>query len=177
MPRALIVVDVQPDFCEGGALPVQGGDAVAVRIAEHLGASSYDLVLATQDWHVAPEGHFADEPDFRDTWPPHCLAESDGAALHPALRPLGLTTYRKGAYAAAYSGFEADGLAETLRQAGVDDVVVCGLATDHCVRMTALDAVRLGYPTTVLTDLCAGVAAETTAQALSQLRAAGVQLD
>ena len=184
MTRALIVVDVQNDFCEGGSLAVAGGAAVAAAISEHVRtmAGDYAYVVATRDHHIDPGTHFAEHPDFVDSWPAHCVVDTDGVELHPALdrEPLE-AIFDKGEFAAAYSGFEArsDGLplADWLRGRGVDAVDVVGIATDHCVRATALDAVAAGFGTRVLLQLTAGVAAGTTAAALDQLRAAGVALD
>jgi nicotinamidase/pyrazinamidase len=190
--RALVVVDVQHDFCEGGSLAVAGGNDVAEAIANLLatGAHGYAHVVATQDWHVDPGEHFSAAPDFATTWPAHCRVGTDGARLHDALAASPASDhieamFRKGAYAAAYSGFEGttDGgddtqvpLATWLRAQGVTAVDVVGIATDHCVRATALDAAREGFAATVLLDLTAGVAAGTTQDALQQLAAAGVQL-
>jgi nicotinamidase/pyrazinamidase len=190
MASALIVVDVQNDFCEGGSLPVSGGARVASDIATLLhartaglpGAAAYDHVVATKDHHVDPGHHFSREPDFRDSWPAHCVVGTDGEAFHPNLDPEPFEAiFTKGEHAAAYSGFEgraADGatLADWLRSRRVTDVDVCGIATDHCVRATALDAVSEGFAVTVLTGLCAGVAPATTAAALEELKAAGVAL-
>ena len=179
--RALIVVDVQNDFCEGGSLAVAGGAAVAAAISRHVRETPYHHVVATRDHHVDPGSHFSDTPDYVDTWPPHCRAGTPGASFHPELDVAPVeAVFSKGEHAAAYSGFEgaADGvpLADWLRAHGVDAVDVVGIATDHCVRATALDAVRSGLHTRVLLGLCAGVAPETTARALEQLRAAGVEL-
>jgi nicotinamidase/pyrazinamidase len=182
MTRALIVVDVQNDFCEGGSLAVAGGAAVAAAITEHIPAAGYDHVVATRDHHIDPGHHFAESPDFLETWPAHCVVGTGGVELHPALDrdPLE-AVFDKGEYAAAYSGFEAraDGvpLAEWLRGRGVDAVDVVGIATDHCVRATALDAVAEGFMTRVLLNLTAGVAEGTTEAALDQLRTAGVELE
>jgi nicotinamidase/pyrazinamidase len=187
MPSALIIVDVQNDFCEGGSLAVVGGAAVAAGVSAHLARTAYDVVVATADHHVDPGAHFADEPDFVDSWPAHCVEGSPGAGFHPALDTSAVeAVFRKGAYAAAYSGFEGTsvgtdgaggvGLETWLRERGVDRVDVCGIATDHCVVATAIDAVRAGFPTTVLLDLTAGVAPTTTRAALATLRSAGVAL-
>jgi nicotinamidase/pyrazinamidase len=190
MRRALIVTDVQNDFCEGGSLPVAGGARVAADIAEVLhhwmagtpGAADYEHVVATKDHHVAPGGHWSDEPDFRESWPVHCEVGTDGEAFHPNLDPQPFDAiFLKGEHAAAYSGFEGrttDGvpLADWLRAHEVTAVDVCGIATDYCVRATALDAVAAGFSTRLLVDLCAGVAPETTAAALSEMRAAGVSV-
>jgi nicotinamidase/pyrazinamidase len=181
MTRALIVVDVQNDFCEGGSLAVAGGAAVAAAVTAHMGAGGYDHVVATRDHHIDPGTHFAEAPDYVDTWPRHCVVGTDGVELHPALdRGPIEAVFDKGEYAAAYSGFEgsADGvpLAEWLRAHGVDAVDVVGIATDHCVRATALDAVADGLDTRVLLHLTAGVSEATTEAALAQLRTAGIEL-
>jgi nicotinamidase/pyrazinamidase len=182
MTRALIVVDVQNDFCEGGSLAVTGGAAVAAAISAYLPTAGYDHVVATRDHHIDPGAHFADDPDFVDTWPAHCVVGSDGVELHPALdrHPIE-AVFDKGEFAAAYSGFEgsADGvaLADWLRERHVDDVDVVGIATDHCVRATALDAAAAGFRTRVLLQLTAGVSQATTEAALDQLRGAGIELE
>jgi nicotinamidase/pyrazinamidase len=183
MTRALIVVDVQNDFCEGGSLAVAGGEAVAAAITEHTRASGgeYAHVVATRDLHVDPGRHFAEQPDFLETWPAHCVVGTGGVELHPALdrEPLE-AVFDKGEYAAAYSGFEArsDGvlLADWLREHDVDTVDIVGIATDHCVRATALDAVGNGFGTRVLLHLTAGVTEGTTEAAIEQLRTAGIEL-
>ena len=184
MTRALVVVDVQNDFCEGGSLAVPGGADVAGAISEHVRAHAADYahVVATRDHHVDPGEHFAEQPDFLDTWPPHCVAGTEGAELHPRLEREPIeAVFDKGEHAAAYSGFEgrADGvaLADWLRARGVDAVDVVGIATDHCVRATALDAVAEGFATRVLLPLTAGVSEATTDAALDQLRTAGVELE
>ncbi len=184
MTRALLVVDVQNDFCEGGSLAVAGGAAVAAAITEHTrtAAGDYAHVVATRDHHIDPGAHFAEQPDFLDTWPAHCVVGTGGVELHPALDrdPLE-AVFDKGEYAAAYSGFEARSegtpLADWLRAHGVDAVDVVGIATVHCVRATALDAVAEGFATRVLLHLTAGVAEGTTEAALEQLRTAGVELE
>ena len=188
MTRALIVVDVQNDFCEGGSLAVPGGARVASDIGELLHhwsrrddqAPSYDVVVATKDHHIDPGDHWSDQPDFAETWPVHCRVGTDGEAFHPNLDPQPFDAiFLKGEHAAAYSGFEGRttgglGLAEWLRTHDVDQVDVCGIATDYCVRATALDAVGNGFATTLLTQLCAGVAPETTETALAEMRKAGL---
>jgi nicotinamidase/pyrazinamidase len=190
MTRALIVVDVQNDFCEGGTLPVAGGADVAFRIGEMLhqwqqadeADRAYDAIVATQDHHISPGDHFSEHPDFVNSWPHHCVVGTDGAAFHPNLDPQPFhAIFRKGEYAAAYSGFEAktgEGvlLADWLRTHEVTDVDVCGLATDYCVRATALDAQSAGFSTRVLTDYIAGVAPATSQAALDQLRSANITL-
>jgi len=186
MTTALFVVDIQNDFTEGGALAVSGGARVAEAVTEHLrrDAGRYDLVLASRDWHEGDTdngGHFSDEPDFVDTWPVHCVAGTTGAEYHPALDASLVGVHvTKGTGSPAYSLFEGvadDGstAAEVLAARGVTDVEVVGLATDHCVRASALDAARLGLRVRVLTDLVAGVGAESSEAALAELRAAGVE--
>jgi nicotinamidase/pyrazinamidase len=186
---ALIVVDVQNDFCEGGSLPVAGGAQVAADVGHLLHRrsagepeeSAYALVVATKDHHIDPGDHWAREPDFVDSWPVHCRVGTEGEAFHPNLDPQPFDAiFLKGEHAAAYSGFEGthDGqpLAEWLRAHDVTRVDICGIATDHCVRATALDAAKEGFETTVLLDLCAGVAPETTQAALAAMREAGVDV-
>jgi nicotinamidase/pyrazinamidase len=188
MRRALIVVDVQNDFCEGGSLPVTGGARVAADIAEVLHhwatqdpkAPDYAHVVATKDHHIDPGSHWSASPDFRESWPVHCKVGTDGEAFHPNLDPQPFDAiFLKGEHAAAYSGFEGRttdgvGLTDWLRSHDVASVDVCGIATDHCVRATALDAAGSGFDTRVLLGLCAGVAPQTTEAALAELRAAGV---
>jgi nicotinamidase/pyrazinamidase len=181
MASAVIVVDVQNDFCEGGSLAVAGGAEVARGISARLADGGFDHAVATRDHHVDPGPHFAEHPDFVDSWPAHCVVGTPGVSLHADLDTSRIdAVFDKGEFAAAYSGFEgaADGtpLAEWLRARGVDNVEVVGIATDHCVRATALDAARLGFATTVRLDLTAGVAAPTVNSALDALRAAGVTL-
>lgn len=190
MSRALIVVDVQNDFCEGGSLAVEGGGDVARSITGLVGADraggAYDVVVATKDWHVDPGAHFADPevgPNFVDTWPVHCVAESDGAAFHPYLAIAVDEIFLKGRDTASYTGFdggaavdESTRLGPWLTAHGVTEVDVVGLATDHCVRATALDAVEAGFTTRVLLDHSAGVAPETTEAALEEMTAAGITL-
>ncbi|MGZ4446944.1 MAG: isochorismatase family protein [Nocardioides sp.] len=188
MRRALVVVDVQNDFCEGGSLPVPGGAQVAHDVAEVVhrwaargpGAPAYDHVVATKDHHVDPGHHWSADPDFADSWPVHCRVGTDGEAFHPNLDPQPFdAVFLKGQHAAAYSGFEgreAGGasLAEWLRAHEVTQVDVCGLATDYCVRLTALDAAREGFATRVIAGLCAGIAPATVEAAWDEMRAAGV---
>ncbi|MCE1178524.1 MAG: isochorismatase family protein [Micrococcales bacterium] len=189
---ALIIVDVQNDFCEGGSLAVAGGTDVARRIAGLVAESGagYAAIAATADWHHDPGSHWAPagtEPDYRDSWPVHCKVGTGGEDFHDELKPALPDVdaiFRKGHDSAAYSGFEgmtdaageAKGLAEWLREKEIRRVDIVGIATDHCVRATALDAARAGFDTRVLLDLTAGVAPETTAAALEEMRAAGVSV-
>ncbi|MFD5039433.1 isochorismatase family protein [Streptomyces sp. NPDC057699] len=188
MHRALIVVDVQNDFCEGGSLAVAGGADVAAAITDLIGEAQpgYSHVVATRDHHIDPGDHFSTAPDFEHSWPPHCVAGTEGVGFHPNFAPAVAsgaidTVFDKGAYEAAYSGFEGvdengTGLAQWLRDRSVTAVDVVGIATDHCVRATALDAAREGFATHVLLDLTAGVAEGTTERALEEMRTAGVEL-
>ncbi len=184
MSRALIVVDVQNDFCEGGSLAVKGGAATASRINELVSDPDYDVVVATKDFHVDPGHHFSDNPDYVDTWPPHCVAGSNGAEFHANLDVTHFdTVFYKGAHAAAYSGFEGrsdreqetgETLEQFLRERNVSDVTIVGIATDYCVLQTALDARRAGFDTKVDTRYTAGVAPDTTERAIDQMREQGI---
>ena len=181
MSTAALVIDVQNDFCEGGSLAVAGGAQVAAAIGPWLAKRNFDHVIATRDYHVDPNGHFSGHPDYVDSWPAHCVVGTAGADLHPALATDRIEAiFDKGRFEAAYSGFQgtSDGvsLLDWLRERGVDTVEVVGLATDHCVRATALDAAGHGFATIVPLMLTAGVAAATVESALEQLRAAGVTL-
>lgn len=191
MARALLIVDVQNDFTEGGALGVQGGAAVAQGVTELLrsgGSERYALVAASRDWHE-PDGdnggHFAatgSAPDFVHTWPKHCVQGTDGADYHSALDIDRIDVHvRKGTGEPAYSAFEGlavDGrkLADVLREAGIDELDVVGIATDYCVRASALDAQALGVQVRVLSGLIAGVAPESSVAALKELALAGVSI-
>lgn len=186
MTHALIVVDVQNDFCEGGSLAVAGGAAVAERIGALLASredTDYADVVATLDHHIDPGEHFSAEPDFVDSWPPHCLVGGAGVEFHPNLQPRPFdAVFRKGEHTAAYSGFEGsddagESLARWLQARGVDSVDVCGLATDYCVRATALDAARAGFRTRVLLDLTAAVAPDRVDNTLHAWAAAGIKTD
>lgn len=178
--EALIIVDVQNDFCPGGSLPVTDGDAVVPVINDLMVFLDVDYIIATRDWHVNPEGHFSDEPDYKSTWPRHCVVETAGAAYHPGLNIENIDAeFFKGQYTAAYSGFEGTNVRNHslewyLHNHGVKTVFICGLATDYCVKATALDAVRAGFSVVVLLDACRGVADQTTCEALDELCAADV---
>lgn len=209
MSKALIIVDVQNDFCEGGALAVEGGAAVAGAISDYLDANHqhFDHIVATQDWHIEPGAHFSDEPDYVNSWPPHCVAGTKGAELHEDLDDEYIQAYfRKGQFTAAYSGFEgvlapedevpsgelapgttpasmpvtgvddeAIGLDDWLQSHDVEDVVVVGIASDYCVRATALDAVQAGYSVTVLRKLTVGIA-EDLEEAFTEMELGGVDV-
>lgn len=181
--RALIIVDVQNDFCEGGALAVRGGANVARRLRDYLADDrGYRHVVATRDAHIDPGEHFSEHPDYVSSWPPHCRKGSAGARLHPDLDTVAIDeSFDKGAYDAGYSGFrgvngDGQGLAEWLRRHQITEVDVAGIATDHCVRATAEDAVRAGFATRVLLDVTVGVNAVSTAAALDEMRAADIEL-
>jgi nicotinamidase/pyrazinamidase len=183
--RALLMVDVQPTFCEDGELPVAGGNAVADRIARFVQANrdDYQLLVTSQDWHADPGSHFSQTPDFADSWPPHGLVGTANAELHPALRSVvtGAVTIKKGLHQAAYSAFEGtdeDGraLAEVLRAAGITAVDVCGIAESHCVRASALDAIAAGFDVRLLTELTVPVTEEGGAEARAAILTAGGEL-
>ncbi|MFM1966290.1 MAG: hypothetical protein RL134_2015 [Actinomycetota bacterium] len=187
--RALIVVDVQVDFCEGGSLGVAGGAAVARGVSALLARSRarYPLIVATRDWHIDPGNHFSETPDYVDSWPVHCVKGTPGARFHPGLdRHVDFArvmdaVISKGQYKAAYSGFEGtarDGrsLVDLLRASRIDALDVVGIATDYCIKATVLDARNLGYPVRVLSSLCAGVSPESTTAAWDEMRAAGARI-
>lgn len=177
--RALVIVDVQIDFCDvpGATLPVAGGADLAGRISDYVRASAggYAAVVATRDWHIDPGDHFSDEPDYAGTWPVHCRAGTGGAAFHPDLDTSVMDeVFSKGQYSASYTGFDGVDATDTtledwLRSRDLAAVDVVGIATDYCVRATVLDAARLGFATRVLAGLCAGVAPDTTREALAEM--------
>jgi nicotinamidase/pyrazinamidase len=185
MARALLIVDVQPTFCEGGELPVAGGNLVAERIARYLSErrAAYDLVVTSQDWHSDPGSHFSEHPDFAATWPPHGLVGTPNAELHPALvLALGErgadVTIRKGLHSAAYSAFEGHDeqgrpLAQVLAEADIQSVDLCGIAESHCVRESALDALGNGLAVRLLSELTVPVTEQGGIEARSAITAAG----
>ncbi|MGP3534761.1 isochorismatase family protein [Microbacterium sp. RD1] len=184
MTRALFIVDVQNDFTERGALGVAGGDEVAARITRFLAAHAddYALVVASRDWHDGDNdngGHFSDTPDFVDTWPVHCVAGTFGAEYDEVFDTAGITHHlKKGQGKPAYSLFEGVGddgetATQLLEDHRIRDIDVVGLATDYCVRASALDALAAGRRVRVFTDLVAGVHPESSAAALEEIRAAG----
>lgn len=183
MANALIIVDVQNDFCEGGSLAVKGGAMLAGDISTFLAEdAAYDHIVATRDYHIDPGAHFSDNPDFVRSWPPHCRVGTPGCSFHPALDVGPIEeVFSKGQYSDGYSGFEGrssegNDLAAWLRSRDVDAVDVVGIATDHCVRATSLDAASAGFATRTLLDFTAGVSQETVDAALEQLHEAGVEL-
>lgn len=179
--RALVIVDVQNDFCEGGSLAVAGGGEVARAISAYVESGGYDHVAASRDFHVDPGTHFSAHPDYVDSWPRHCVAGTAGADFHPDLDTSQIeTVFSKGAHEAAYSAFDGTDeagtpLAEWLRERGVDELDVVGIATDYCVRATAISAARDGFRTRVLLSMTAGVDPTTTGESIEAVRAAGAQ--
>ncbi len=189
MSRGLIVVDVQKDFCEGGSVPVAGGAQIATAIAELVEQSAdgdYQYVVATRDHHIDPGSHFSSNPDFKESFPVHCVVGEEGGEFHPNFAPAAAggkvhAVFFKGAHSASKSGFEgadAEGvpLADWLRARGVRHVDVVGIATDHCVRATALDAAAAGFRTRVRLDYTVGVASDTIASTLDDFRRAGIKV-
>lgn len=181
--RALLIVDVQNDFCEGGSLEVVGGQSVARKITDYLATPrGYDHIVATKDFHIDPGDHFSSNPDFAASWPAHCVVGTSGADFHPVFDDsIVEAVFTKGGFSAAYSGFEGTDehgtrLANWLRQRGVDEVDIVGIATDYCVLATAIDAAAAGFTTRVLLDLTAGVAAKSSAKAVEDMRAAGIEV-
>jgi nicotinamidase/pyrazinamidase len=188
MTKALLIVDVQNDFCEGGSLAVDGGALVATKITNYLDSASYDLIVASRDWHDADNdnsGHFApsgSEPDYVNSWPQHCVANSKGSEYHRNLKTDNIQVHiYKGQGAHGYSAFEGvseqgELLADLLRARGVTQLDVVGIATDHCVLASALDAKRLGLSVRVISSLTAGVSPSTTESAIDRLIDAGVEV-
>ena len=188
MPKALLVIDVQNDFCEGGALAVAGGAAVAGKITQFLESSSYDLVVASRDWHDADNnnsGHFADsgvEPNYKTNWPVHCVAETNGAQYHPNLNVEAIDVHIfKGQGQNGYSIFE--GITESgqtfdhlLAQNQITEVDVVGIATDHCVLASALDSKNHGLKVRVISSLTAGVSEVTTEAAIDRMIDSGIEV-
>lgn len=179
MKTALIVVDVQNDFVEGGALGVNGGNAAADAIVNHLQDATYDMVLSTQDWHIEPGDHF-------EKWVVHCVANTEGAAIVTRLRntlaAVAAMPFVKGMYNDGYSGFEGETkftqekMSDTLTRAGITDVTVVGIATDYCVKATAMDAKAFGFNVSVDLSMCAGVADESTVTAIKEMKEAGITI-
>ena len=171
MSKALIIVDVQNDFCEGGSLATARGAEVASLISEFVENNHhrYDAIVATQDWHIDPGSHFSDTPDFVDSWPVHCVAKSKGAQIHENLDTDYIEAY-----------FRKDGpqtpLSEWLDERGIEYVDVVGIATDYCVSATARDAVDAGYETRVLIDLTAPVHEDKLDETAEALEADGVEV-
>ena len=188
MRNALLVVDTQLDFVEGGSLAVQGGLTVAAMIARHVRHFKYEyqFVVASRDYHENAPDHISDHPDFVNTWPPHCMVGTPGAAFVPTIQNLVRekliqAVVTKGRNAAAYSAFDgldARGhyLLDVLNEQRIDHIDVCGIATDYCVRASALEARKNQFQVRVLVNLCAAVNEATGQQALDEMKAAGCQL-
>jgi nicotinamidase/pyrazinamidase len=185
--RALIVVDVQNDFTEGGALACLGGAATALAITEFIARhrADYELIVASRDWHDATGdngGHFSADPDFVDTWPIHCVAGTPGAEYHPNLELGGTIVHvKKGQGRPAYSAFEGvtengTALTEVLRESNINAVDIVGIASDYCVHATAKDALEMGLAVTVKANLCVGVNPGRTVEALSELATSGARI-
>lgn len=183
--KALIVVDVQNDFCEGGSLAVEGGAGIAGEISSLIEDTinteiGYDAIVATRDYHIDPGSHFSDNPDFIDSWPVHCKVGTEGVEFHPNLELQHVeAVFSKGQYSSGYSGFEGTtqegtSLEDWLRHRGITAVEIVGIATDHCVRATALDAARAGFDTKVLLDYTVGVSPERIERTVSEFGENGV---
>lgn len=191
MKKAIIVVDVQNDFTEGGSLAVTGGDEVAYNIGKYVARNrdDYAVVVTTQDYHIDPGSHFSDNPDFVDSWPKHCVANTEGSELDQQLDAGAKTDFtslvdisvQKGAYNAAYSGFEGTDkhmhrLDDLLREKQITHVDIVGIATDHCVKATALDCITYGFNTRVLTSLTAAVNPDTLDNVYTELKNKGIEV-
>jgi nicotinamidase/pyrazinamidase len=189
MNKALVIVDVQNDFADpNGSLYVKDGEHTATKITHfleslnYLSHTEYSSMVYTQDWHIEPDAHFSKSPDYKDTWPPHCVANTWGAEIHPnlVLSPQ-VRGFRKGEFEAAYSGFEGveeggGDLHWYLQMREIDRVDIVGIAFDFCVAATAIDAVEAGYDTRVLTEMCVSVSNETQRNAAKRMLDAGVKL-
>lgn len=188
MRNALLIVDVQVDFVEGGSLAVTGGLTTAAMIARHVRhfKNEYQFVVASRDYHENAPDHISDTPDFVNTWPPHCMVGTPGAAFVPTIQNLVREkliqeVVTKGRERAAYSAFDGlnragHPLLEVLKEQRVDHIDICGIATDYCVRASALDAKKNEFQVRVLVNLCAAVKEETGQAALQEMKDAGVQL-
>src|SRR5229473_3428207 len=188
MRNALLVVDVQADFVEGGSLGVAGGLTVAAMIDRHVRhfKTEYQFIVASRDYHESAPDHISDHPYFVTTWPPHCSAGTPGAAFVPTIQSLVREKYiqevvTKGRNAAAYSAFDGvdtrgHRLLDVLKEQRIDHIDVCGIATDYCVRLSALDARKNAFQVRVLVNLCAAVNEATGLQAIEEMKAAGCQV-
>lgn len=188
MPRALVIIDVQNDFCEGGALAVSGGAAVAGKISAFIKSSSYDLIVASRDWHDADNdnsGHFAEvgkEPNYSTNWPVHCVAETSGAAYHPDLDTESIDEHVfKGQGQNGYSIYEGKTISgqtfeQLLASNGVDEVDIVGIATDHCVLASAMDSKDHGLKVRVISSLTAGVSEASTEAAIDRMIDSGIEV-
>ncbi|HEY1421172.1 MAG TPA: isochorismatase family protein [Candidatus Dormibacteraeota bacterium] len=188
MRNALLAVDLQSDFVQGGSLAVPNGLQVAAQVARHIRhfKTEYQFVVASRDYHEDPQNHFGNPPDFVNTWPPHCVIGTPGSAFVPPIQNLVRekliqTVVSKGRHEAAYSAFEGvdsrgHGLLDVLKEQRIDHIDVCGIATDYCVRASALDARKNAFQVRVLVNLCAAVSEATGLQAIEEMRAAGCQV-
>lgn len=187
MNKALIIVDEQNDFVEGGSLGVDGGLEVVNKtinfLKEHK--NDYDLIVVTQDWHIDPGEHFSENPDYIDSWPVHCVAETEGAELvselTETLENLDPVFIRKGQYIAAYSGFEGtdengNNLETVLLDNSIGEVDIVGIAEDYCVNSTAIDANKLGFNTNVILDLTEAINSDNAELLRVELKNAGINL-
>jgi nicotinamidase/pyrazinamidase len=188
MRNALLVVDVQVDFVEGGSLGVKNGLQTAAMIARHVRHFKYEyqFVVASRDYHEDAPDHISATPDYVNTWPPHCMVGTPGASFVPTIQNLVREKYiqevvTKGRHAAAYSAFDGldkrgHPLLDVLKEQRIDHIDVCGIATDYCVRASALDARKNAFQVRVLVNLCAAVNEATGLQALEEMKAAGCQV-
>jgi nicotinamidase/pyrazinamidase len=188
MARALLVIDVQNDFCEGGALAVAGGAQVAGKISSYLKTEKYQLVVASRDWHDAGNtnsGHFAEpgsEPNYTTTWPVHCVADTQGANYHPNLSTANIDVHiYKGQGQNGYSIFEGvtesgQSFTDLLAEKSITEVDLVGIATDHCVFASARDSKKHGLKVQVISSLTAGVSAESTEKAIDQMIDDGIEV-
>ena len=182
--RALLVVDIQNDFCEGGSLAVDGGAQLARRITDYMrrNSSKYELIVASKDSHIQPRGHFANRPDFVTNWPIHCVEGTLGSEFHPAFDSSYVDhVVLKGRYEAAYSSFDGstdsgESLLDLLERREIDAIDLCGIATDYCVLQSGINSLEYGFPTTVFIDLVAGVSKDTSLEALEDLQSRGANL-
>jgi len=188
MRNALLAVDLQSDFVQEGSLPVPNGLQVAAQVARHIRhfKTEYHFVVASRDYHEDPQDHFSATPDYVNTWPPHCVIGTPGAAFVPPIQNLVRekliqTVVSKGRHAAAYSAFEGVDsrghyLFDVLKEQRIDHIDVCGIATDYCVRASALDARKNAFQVRILVNLCAAVTEATGLQAIEEMKAAGCQV-
>jgi nicotinamidase/pyrazinamidase len=185
MGKALIIVDVQNDFCEGGSLAVAGGNSVAEGIVSLLKKTSYDLIITTRDMHVEPGNHWSATPDFIDSWPVHCAAGTEGSEIKPILQKeldrFPVEYVDKGHYEAAYSGYDgktenSESIPQLFDREDIQEVDICGIATDYCVKATVLDAIASGAKVTVLKDLIAGVNSVTSEESLRLMQMKGAEI-
>jgi nicotinamidase/pyrazinamidase len=188
MRNALLVVDVQNDFVEGGSLAVPGGILVAAHIARHVRhfRSEYVFVVASRDYHEDPEAHFSDQPDYISTWPKHGLIGTAGAALCTPISNLVReklihVVVDKGRHAAAVSAFEAQDvrghmLVDVMREQRIDHIDICGFITEYCIRDTALEARKFEFQVRILINLCGSASPEAAKLAFEEMKAAGCQI-